>query len=309
MNRYESDFLKYLKHLRNYSDNTIKAYKRDVDEFEDFLFNENLNLEDVNKEIIRDYLSYLMLDRNLNKRSVRRSTCALRHYYRFLLRKKVVQKNPFAGMKSIKVTTKYPKVLYFNQVSQLLNANRERKDKLMIRDQAILELMLSSGMRNSEIINTRTIDINFNERYIKVLGKGKKERLVPFSMSAKQTMLDYAKNLRKELALKNKEKSSINYFFLNSKGEQLSERGLQYILKQVSQKSGLNIDLYPHMLRHTCATNLLDGGADLREIQELLGHESISTTQIYTHVSKETLKDQYNKYFDFSINEKTEKNK
>lgn len=297
MNRYEHEFLEYLKYNRNYSDYTIKSYKRDIEDFENFLDEENVDLNEVDKIIIRNYLNYCLFDRKLSRTTIKRNECALRHYFKFLVYKHYLRKNPFVGIKNIKTDISYPKVLYYSQIEALFDANSKREDHLMLRDQALLELMFSSGMRNSEIINLKTIDINFNERYIKVFGKGKKERLVPFSKKAKEVMLQYAKILRKDLLANRKYNSPNNYFFLNSKGEQLTPRGLQYIMKQISLKTGLNIDVYPHILRHTFATNLLDGGADLREIQELLGHESINTTQIYTHVSKESLKNQYDLYF------------
>lgn len=297
MNRYESEFLDYLKRLRNYSDYTVLNYKRDIDLFEDFIYTQNKTIDEVDINLIRSFISYCLNDKKLSRRSIRRITSALKHYYRFLYDENYIKDNPFLFLKSIKQEVKYPETLYLSQIEALIDATSERKDELANRDIALLELMFSSGLRNSEVINLEIFDINFNERYIKVFGKGKKERLVPFSNKAKDAMIIYAKDLRKKLLLKRNEKSPNNYFFLNYKGEQLTPRGLEYIMKEIVKKTGLNINIYPHILRHTFATNLLDGGADLRTIQEILGHSSINSTQIYTHVSKETLKEQYNEFF------------
>ena len=297
MNKYEKEFLNYLKFTCNYSEYTIKSYKRDVDNFDDFMFQNNYTLEEVDREFIRGYLNYQLLDKKLDKRSIKRSTSGLRHYFNFLVENGYLINNPFLLVKGMKNVNKLPEVLYDNQVDELLKLNSARTDKLMSRDQAILELMLSSGLRNSEVCNIKTTDINFSDRYIKVLGKGRKERLVPFNQGARTWMMTYAKTLRKELLLNKKQPGQNNYFFLNRFGEKISERGLQTIMKTIVKKTGCSIDLYPHLLRHTFATSLLDGGADLRIIQEILGHESINTTQVYTHVSKEALVEEYNKYF------------
>ena len=301
MNRYEKDFLNYLKFNRNYSDYTINSYKHDVDEFEDFMYKNSYTIEEVDRDFIRGYLNYQLFDRNLDKRTIKRSTSALRHYFNFLVKEGHLINNPFLLIKGMKSPTKLPQVLYDSQVDELLELNAKRTDKFMSRDQAIIELMLSSGLRNSEVVNLKTIDINFTERYIKVLGKGRKERLVPFNHRAQKWMLEYARNLRKQLLNERKVQTPNNAFFLNKYGEKLTERGLQVIMKSISKKTGSDLDLYPHLLRHTFATSLLEGGADLRIIQEILGHESINTTQIYTHVSKETLVEQYNKYFPIDI--------
>lgn len=305
MNRYESEFASYLKYNRNFSDYTILNYNRDIDEFINFVLKEGSTIDGVDKIIIRDFLNVCLINRKLSRRSVKRKISALKHFYRFLYDKKYINENPFLTIKTIKTETKYPEALYYSQVEKLLEETKNRNDLLKQRDLALLELMFSSGMRNSEVINLKTYEINFNERFIKVLGKGKKERLVPFSVSAKEAMMEYAKNLRKELLNKSKEKTSMSYFFLNYKGEKLTSRGLETIMKDIIKKTGLNIELYPHKLRHTFATNLLEGGADLRIIQELLGHESINTTQVYTHVSKEALRNQYDLFFPLSDKDKT----
>ena len=301
MNKYEKEFLNYLKFNCNYSEYTIKAYKRDVDNFDDFMFQNNYTLEEVDRDFIRGYLNYQLLDKKLDKRSIKRSTSGLRHYFNFLVENGHLVNNPFLLVKGMKSENKLPEVLYDKQVDELLDLNSKRTDKLMPRDQAILELMLSSGLRNSEVCNIKTTDINFSDRYVKVVGKGRKERLVPFNQRAKTWMLNYAKTLRRELFANRKQQGPNNYFFLNRFGEKISERGLQTIMKTIVKKTGSSIDLYPHLLRHTFATSLLDGGADLRIIQEILGHESINTTQVYTHVSKETLVEEYNKYFPTDI--------
>ena len=187
----------------------------------------------------------------------------------------------------------YPKALYEDEIEKLLKANMERTDTLQQRDQAILELLYASGLRASELINLEVGDIDFTNRIIKVLGKGSKERLVPFSQVAKDAMTKYLKNLRATLLMQSNKEELPATFFLNNKGDKLTTRGLEYILKQIEMKTGVFLDLHPHMLRHTFATHLLEHGADLRTIQSMLGHSSISTTQVYTHVTTEAMKYEY----------------
>ncbi|MBP5217162.1 MAG: tyrosine-type recombinase/integrase, partial [Bacilli bacterium] len=233
----------------------------------------------------------------ISKRSCQRRMSALRSFYDFLYARHYVANNPFRSVSSPKADISYPKTLYIEEVRSLLDENAKRTDPLKDRDQAILELMYASGMRASEIVALALRDVDHHSRTIRVFGKGKKERLVPFSKDASSAMKAYAAKSRPELAARNKDQVKSDKFFLNANGKGLTVRGLEYILKQIDEKTGEYLGLHPHELRHTFATHLLENGADLRLIQELLGHESINTTQVYTHVSQKALKEQYNAYF------------
>ena len=292
MNRPLAEFLRYLEHERKYSTYTVLSYKKDVDDFQMFIFKDEIELEDVDKYVIREYIMHL--SKTVTKRSIKRKLSALRHYYKFLVNNNYVKVNPFLVVNSPKVKNNFPTALYLKEIELLFEENNKRTDPLKVRDQAILELLYSSGMRVSEICNVNIQDIDMNSRIIRVFGKGKKERLVPYSQICKKCIIDYSRNLRPELLSKNKERT--NALFLNFRGERLTPRGFQYILKQITSKTGVDLDLHPHTLRHTFATHLLEGGADLRTIQELLGHESISTTQVYTHITTESMVAQYKKY-------------
>lgn len=190
---------------------------------------------------------------------------------------------------------KLPDFLTTNEIDLLLDENKKRTDELADRDQAILELLYASGLRASELINLTLQDINMRERIIRVFGKGSKERIVPFSKTARCAIEQYMQESRPKL-LTNNPKGE-NHIFLNSHGEKLTYRGLEYILSEVEKKTGIYLKLHPHKLRHSFATHLLNEGADLRTIQELLGHESIGTTQIYTHVTYSEMKNTYDKSF------------
>jgi len=296
MNKTEQDFLEYLKYERNYSLNTVSSYKQDIDCFNDFNFAQSRDYLKLTKQDIRDFETFRITNGD-SKRSLSRRISSLRHYYKFLLKKKYIDDNPFLGIDSIKKEIRYPEALYYSQIVELFDRNSERKDALASRDQALLELLYSSGMRCSEVVNLKTIDIDFPSKTIRVFGKGRKERMVPFSDSCKTAMIKYAKVLRENLLSTLPVDQKTNYFFLNSRGKKLTNRGLEYILHQIEEKNGMNIGLHPHLLRHSFATHLLENGADLRSIQMLLGHESINTTQVYTNITKETMKKEYNQFF------------
>lgn len=282
----------YLRLEKRYSEKTIASYSSDIHKFYNFAFDKGVNPFKVNNSFIRTFLSYERLN-DISKKTIKRELSALRSFYGFLEANGVVKYNPFLAITSPKPEIKYPKVLYEDEVNKLLLANSERTDELKDRDQAILELLYASGVRVSELVNLDLADVDFSNRIIKVFGKGSKERLVPFSETAKTAMNKYIKGLRAELLLQSEEEELPTVIFLNSKGKKLTSRGLEYILKQVEMKTGVFLDLHPHMLRHTFATHLLEHGADLRTIQTMLGHASISTTQVYTHVTTEAMKSEY----------------
>lgn len=286
------EFTNYLRFNLNYSPKTIESYERDIESFYLFIFSEGIDIDDIDGPIIRNYLSN-QIQNGISKRTLCRRLSCLRHYYNFLLEKEYVHNNPFIFVHAPKKEVRYPRALYIEQVETLLARNKERGDHLMLRDQVILELLYASGVRASEFVNIKLQDIDFRTRSIRILGKGNKERIVPFSKSASLTMKDYRDNCRPLLLAKNKKIYNVDYFILNDQGKKLTSRGLEYILKNIEKLTGCNYDLHPHLFRHSFATHLLEGGADLRVIQELLGHESLNTTQVYTHVTEEALKAQF----------------
>ncbi len=296
MNKPLSEFLTHLQIERNYSLKTIDSYRRDVEKFYRFLNTQDALASDVDSLLIRNFLS-TELAANIGKRSLKRRMSALRHYYNFMVTKNYVKTNPFLIVSSPKAQVKLPKTLDLEQIELLLKMNAERTDALAVRDQAIIELLYASGMRAAELVALTLQDIDFKQRMIRVFGKGRKERMVPLSRAAKTALENYQRDLRPTLLAKNTDLKSASFFFLNDKGHGLTTRGLEFILRNIEKKTGDYLDLHPHVLRHSFATHLLENGADLRVIQELLGHASLSTTQIYTHVTQEAMKAQYDLAF------------
>ena len=291
MNKPTADFLNYLRYERNYSERTIKSYQEDIEIFFRFLLSEDILMDDVDQIVIRNFLTD-QLNNKVSKRSCKRRLCALKHFYKFLTNRGMISTNPFILITSPKMEKKYPDVLYQTQITDILENNKKRTDELQPRDQAILELLYYTGIRASELCSLKLQDIDLRNRIIRVFGKGRKIRNVPFTVECKETVENYIKGLRVTLSQNNK-LEPCNNLILNKDGRQLTTRGLEYILDKIEEKTGNYVGLHPHILRHSFATHLLDNGADLRVIQELLGHESLNTTQIYTHVSEEALKSTY----------------
>ncbi len=303
MNKPEQEFLDHLQYLRNYSKKTVSSYQEDIDLFCEFIFNEGVLMEDVDIICIRNFLTE-ELNRGVSKRSCKRRLCSLKHFYKYMVNVGYIKDNPFIFVSSPKIETKYPHGLYKEQIQELFKRNAERTDNLKNRDQAILYLLYYSGIRAQELVTLNIQDISLRDRRVRVLGKGNKERVVPFSAECQSVLKKYIDTDRKELLKlymenikKKPQKEGLDLIqsplFFNARGEKLTTRGLEYILDAIEEKIGLYVGLHPHILRHSFATHLLENGADLRVIQELLGHESINATQVYTHVTEEAMKETY----------------
>ena len=281
------EFLKYLKEEKNYSKYTVINYGKDLKLFLTFLKDEKIEkLDKVDYQIMRKYLSFLY-DREYSKKAIARHISSLKSFFKYLLREKKIKENPMALITSPKLDKKLPKVLYNNQLEDFLNVV-DLTTPLGQRDNVILETIYSTGVRVSELVSIKISDIDFSSKKIKILGKGQKERYVLYgSVLAKK--LDLYLNDGRIKLLKNNN----DYLLLNKDGNKITTRSIEKIIEKYIKKSNLNIKITPHTLRHTFATDMLNNGADLKTVQELLGHESLSTTQIYTHVSNEHLRSVY----------------
>ena len=281
------EFEKYLSVEKNYSIHTINNYLNDVNDFMEFINVNKINIYSIKYNDIREYLNYLY-SKNLSKSSVSRILSTLRTFFKWLVRENKIKSNPMELITSPKKDKKLPTYLNHDDVEKILNIP-DIKTPLGMRDSAILEMLYSTGIRVGELISIKISDINYSEKTINVFGKGSKERVVLFGDTLLEKLTLYIKKGRYEL-LKNKQS---NILFLNHHGNPLTERGIEDILNRIIKKGGLEFTIHPHMLRHTFATHMLDNGADLKVVQELLGHENLSTTQIYTHVSNERLRKVY----------------
>ena len=307
MNKPEQEFLDHLQYVRNYSPKTVKSYQEDIDIFCDYIFNEGTLIEDVDVITIRNFLTK-ELGRGVSKRSCKRRLCSLKHFYKYMNNVGYVKDNPFILIDSPKTETKYPQGLYKEQILELFKRNGERTDELKNRDQAILYLLYYSGMRAAELVGLNVQSVFMRERVVRVLGKGNKERIIPFTTDCQKVLKEYLEKDRpkyiphfmkwqKKQEAMGKKVTNMSPLFFNAQGGPLTTRGLEFILDAIQEKTGLLVGLHPHILRHSFATHLLENGADLRVIQELLGHENINATQVYTHVTEEAMKETYQNVF------------
>jgi integrase/recombinase XerC len=285
------DYLVYLKNERNYSKLTLTNYAKDIMAFYHYLDAIKLNYKDIGKDDIRSYLKYLT-KLNYKNSTISRILSSLRSYYNYLLMKNIIPNNPFLLIRNPKRERKLPNFLQYDEFLKLIN-DLDLTNPLDLRNRLILEMLYATGLRVSELTNIKLGDINYSDKSIKVLGKGSKERIVYYGDYAEEILKKYLNDAR-GLLLEGKDSS---YLFINNQGNQLSSHGVEEAINMIVNKVSLKHRISPHTLRHTFATHLLESGADIRTVQELLGHSSLSTTQIYTHVTNERLRSVYLKSF------------
>lgn len=291
LDKTTKDFIKYLKNEKRYPDTTILSYERDIDNYYGYIKLKNIDYKNISKEEIRDYLKYLN-DLKYSKSTISRILSTLRHFYSYLVIHNVVEINQFKLIRNPKKEKKLPNFLQGDELQKIFDSIDIEKP-LGLRNRLIVELLYASGIRVSELTDLTLDDIDINNKEIRIIGKGNKERIVYFGDYAKKYLELYLETSRPILL--NKKKS--NYLLINNQGDALSTRGVQMVIEDIVKEASLKHNISPHALRHTFATDLLNNGADLKSVQELLGHSSLSTTQIYTHITNERLRSVYLKTF------------
>jgi integrase/recombinase XerD len=281
-------FLNYLRAEKGLAHNSILGYQRDLNEFLEYLAYNSKTFDNIGREGIRGFFANLR-QRGLSARSVARHRASLRNFYRFLLKEGSTTCDPTSEIEAPRLDQTLPKYLAADEVEKLLD-QPDVSTPVGLRDKAMLELLYATGMRVSELVNLRCDSLERSLGVVRCRGKGSKERLIPVGRTALKAVEAYLAQGRKSLA----KKDDVPHLFLNHRGTSLSRVGFWKILRAYGRRAGIRTHLTPHVVRHSFATHLLEGGADLRSVQLMLGHSDISTTQIYTHVLKERLKHVYN---------------
>jgi len=284
--RYIKDFVSYLKIEKGLAENSILAYQNDVDKLKDFAAGIGKTADQLDYEDLKQFLSTLF-DLGLSARSQARIISGIKQFYGFLILENLVKVDPSELLEQPKLGRKLPEVLTIEEIDSLLAAIDLSKNEGH-RNRAMLETLYSCGLRVSELVGLRFSDLFFEEGFIHVIGKGNKERLVPVSPQVQKEIDIYQQHIRNHL---NIQKGSENIVFLNRRGAQLTRVMVFTIIKNLAESIGLKKNISPHTFRHSFATHLIEGGANLRAIQEMLGHESITTTEIYTHLDQRFLRD------------------
>lgn len=283
------EYKNYLTFEKRLSPNSIDSYIADIRQFADYISNNELSINSIKLDEITQYMAFLY-DQNLTPTTIARKIIALKSFFKFLYTSGYITHNEMNKIENPRVWHKLPNVLSLEEIEKILSVIDE-STALGTRDIAIFELMYSTGLRVSELVNLQMNDINFEEKVIIVMGKGSKERVIPFGTVASKRLNKYIADVRPHLL-----KQDTNIVFLTRRGKKFTRQAIWKMLKLYARKAGIKKEIYPHTLRHSFATHLLMNGADLRIVQELLGHSDISTTQIYTHIDLETIKKIHLKY-------------
>ena len=287
MEKEINKFIEYLKYQRNYSDFTCNNYKKDLNEYNSFILSNKINYKSMGYNEAKEYVIYLN-KKNDAKSTISRKLSSLRTFYKYLVLNNKVESNPFLLVSSPKKEKRIPKFINYNNMEEILNVPNI-KTKEGQRERVILEVLYASGVRVSELVNIKLKDIDFSNKNILILGKGSKERLVSFGDYALEYINLYLKEGRNLLL----DGVKSDYLIVGKKSEKLTTRRVEQIIDDIIKRTSIKLNITPHMFRHTFATHLLDNGCDLLVVQELLGHASLSSTEIYTHVSNEHLREVY----------------
>ena len=289
-------FLKYIRVERQYSEETAEAYQEDIQAFHDFLAANGgaKAYTEVDHLDVNVYLSSLY-DRHLTRNSIARKVSSLRSFYNFLVKNDLAKLNPFVYVQLKKHAPRLPRFFYQKELDVLFKTVYADESIMGTRNAALLEVLYGTGIRLSECVNLQLADVDFDLKMMLIRGKGDKERYVPFGRYAAHALRQYFESCRTPIMAQYEQTHQT--VFINRHGGPITGKGIEYVLNQLVKKSSLTADIHPHMLRHTFATQMLNNGADLRTVQELLGHTSLSTTQIYAHVTKEHLQQDYRNFF------------
>ncbi len=289
MEKFLQDFVYYLSVEKGLAANTLDSYGRDLNKYLHYLKQNGItDFAETGREEISRFLG-VQRDMGLAPASVTRSLAAVRSFYQFLMKEQIIEVNPARELETPRSEKQLPHVLSCDDVELLLEQPECGKVGGQ-RDRAMMEMLYATGIRVSELVSLDINNVNIKMGFLRCIGKGSKERMIPLGSVAIKSLQDYLKNSRGKI-IKNKEEKAL---FLNQQGKRLTRQGFWKILKKYSLKAGINGDITPHTLRHSFATHLLENGADLRSVQEMLGHADISTTQIYTHLTRQKIKDIYN---------------
>jgi len=287
MNNLIHEFINYLSVERGLAINTLESYGRDLRQYSQFLGEDDADLDAVSRTTILNYLMFLQKQGKATA-TIARRLAALKAFYQFLVREKRIKSDPTVNLESPKLEKRLPRVLTVSEVERLL-AQPDGSQPAGMRDRAMLELLYATGIRVSELVSLDNLDVNLETGYIRCSGKGSKERIVPLGTLAIQSVSEYMAHGRPKL-VKDRDEPAL---FVNHHGHRLTRQGFWKIVKKYADDARVEKEITPHTLRHSFATHLLENGADLRSVQEMLGHADISTTQIYTHVTKGRLKEVY----------------